>query len=358
MSALDALCDGWREALRRRYRKRAARAGANHRPVLAAWYASRARALERRFLDRASDCCDVWIATLTMMCLGCGVVSEKPVKCGLRAWCDTCATSYRTVVRDRMQRGLEAALASEMRRWRMRGCMPGQMPVITLVTLTVRHSGSLAADRHTITRGWQRLRSWLWHVDDGRALPYVLAWELTPGSDGLGHVHAHVAAVWPFRDLRALDAEWQRATGGHGLTVDVKGGGTRTRKAGAVAAARYVSTYINKGGADDSTPLPMRAEWLRLARTHRAYTASRGLLPERAPAPCVEPGCAGKCTSVGYSRHDHSRPRAGGVGTAEGRGSGAAAPLGRADYDGGPFLDAAGGRFDARAGPGVSRCAW
>lgn len=337
--------------LARQYRRRAARAGARHNERQRQWYLVRARALERGFVERAADCCDVWIATLTMMCLGCGVVQERPVRCGLRAWCGTCASVYRMRARDRMQRGLQTALDAEMTRWRREGARAGCRPVITLVTLTVKHSGSLAADRHTITRGWQRLRAWLWHLDEGRALPFVLAWELTPGRDGLGHVHAHVAAIWPWRDLRAIDAEWQRVTHGAGVTVDVTQGRKGTRRAGPVAAARYVSTYVEAGGASADVPLPMRAEWLRIARTHRSYTASRGLLPEALPAPCTEAGCNGKQTSVGFCRHDNRRPGGLGIGATTRSGSGESAAYGCAYVDGSARGDAPRGRADARAGP-------
>lgn len=221
-------------------------------------------------------------------CSGCGLIRGVPMQCGLWRWCSECSVRRRGGWYKRAARGIGRRLREEREAWNRAGRPKGRRPDVTLLTLTVRHSGSVAADRYTIRKGWERLRAWLYQRD-GRALPFVLVWELTPGTDELGHVHAHVVAVWPWRDLRELDAEWQRATRGAGTTVDVSGVGKLRRGGHAPQhAASYAASYVGKGGIDANCSDTLHAEWLRMhANGARAYTSSRGVLtaipPESSP---------------------------------------------------------------------------
>jgi hypothetical protein len=294
LSALEAACAGWTAALAQLYRKRWRAALAAGKATRARWYRGRARALATPWTVRASVCGREVMGAVQLACLACTWREARPVRCGLTGWCEPCARRFRGRVYQRIVQGLRRAHAAELRRWHAMGRLRGKRPGVTLVTLTVSHSGSLANDRQTISRGWRRLRSWL-HKLDGRAMPYALAWELTPGRDGKGHVHAHVACLWPWRDLRALDREWQRATDGRGRCVDVSSA-TAAARAGLIrssepgAAASYVAAYIEGGGCSADVPEDMRAEWYRLLRAGgRRYTTSAGLtasLETRAQCPC------------------------------------------------------------------------
>lgn len=342
-AALDRLCERWRLVLaselrtharacfaqagrpappdvRKRHAKRVAAALAAGRspPALgwswaqrARWYLGRAYALERPWTDRANECGSDYLGAVALACMACAWQGPRPVSCGLVAWCNRddakrCGRRYRGRVYKRLVDGLRREHGRELAAWRAAGFRRGKRPSLTLVTLTVRHSGSIAQDRKTIQRGWERLRAWL-HLVDGRALPFALAWELTPGRDGLGHVHAHVATLWPFRDLRALDAEWSRATDGQGVNVDVlsasaakRKGKIRTAEPG--AAASYIAHYVDAGGVDPSTPLAMQAEWLRmLRRGARRYSTSEGLCGPPARPEC--PDCEERCVvSLGFRK--------------------------------------------------------
>lgn len=301
MLAVDTLSDDWRGDLRRRHRRRAyaARQRGNH--STADHYLARARSLRERYVPRAQRCGTEVLGSAELGCSRCGLIRGVPLACGLWRWCEECGKRRRGGWYKRASRGLGGALRRAREAWNRRGRPRGERPDVTLVTLTCRHSGSIAADRHTIRKGWERLRAWLYQRD-GCALPFVMVWELTPGTDGLGHIHAHVVAVWPWRDLRALDAEWQRATHGHGMTVDVSGSGKLRRGGHAPQhAASYAASYVGKGGIDRDCSAELHSEWLRIhANGARAYTSSKALLT--AIPPESSPCCRGKEFLVSLQR--------------------------------------------------------
>jgi len=109
-----------------------------------------------------------------------------------------------------------------------------------LLTLTVRHTGNLAEDRERIVTGWRKLRQWL-HRRLGQ-FPFALAWEVTTGDDGKGHIHAHVAALWPWLDWSAVHEQWLRATDGASSHISVE-----SARKGAGGAASYLAKYATKG---------------------------------------------------------------------------------------------------------------
>lgn len=277
---------------------------------LALWHATRARTLRRPFLDRAAECGEKTITgAVDLGCGACGEVYAIPVGCGLRSWCVTCSRKYRSSTRKRLARGLGSAQRSALARWNAAGKRRGERPALTLVTFTVRHSGDLAHDRATIYAGIRGLGKRLWHLDGGAA-PYVCAWELTPGNDQLGHVHAHVACVWPRRDFKALDAAWAELTHGAGTCVDVVGPGKaaraarargETRSASAGHAASYLAAYVDAGGMSSTVPAELGARWLGVMRGKRTWHASRGLtrpLEKTAWTPC----CSAFAICLGFHR--------------------------------------------------------
>lgn len=150
-----------------------------------------------------------------------------------------------------------------------------------LVTLTVRDSGDARADREAIVRAWVRMRAWLQRRVGAR--PYILAWEVTTGTTGLPHVHAHVVTVWPRIPVRELAAEWVRATGGR---AEEQGFDLRTRTV--ERASRYAAKYATKGVNAQDVSRETFCAWVRATHAKRAFTTSRHLLTRVDPAgpPC------------------------------------------------------------------------
>lgn len=173
--------------------------------------------------------------TATIAC-GCRQV-RVPIGCGLRLLCPSCARREASRRRRRLTRAMVAVQRAADATWR-----GGGGPRWALMTLTTAHSGDLARDRAAILAGFTSIRKWL-HRTLRRAPPYALVWEVTPGHDGLGHVHCHAAVHLPrlsksqFKELRGI---WLRSvpesrqfhlTGAH---------------KGATGAARYLAKYVSK----------------------------------------------------------------------------------------------------------------
>ena len=111
---------------------------------------------------------------------------------------------------------------------------------LRLLTLTVRHSGDLDRDRRALVDGWRgfykRAHAWL-----GR-YAYAAVWEVTPGRDGLGHVHLHVAVIWPrFVPYGKVRTLWLRACP-ESERISIVGGSGGVEK-----AANYLAKYLSKG---------------------------------------------------------------------------------------------------------------
>lgn len=145
----------------------------------------------------------------------------------------------------------------------------GRMPAghhLVMLTMALRHSGDVRADRMELSASWRRFRDsyadafrtrvgkrgkrWLYRR---ATFPFVGVYEVTPGEDGLGHVHIHVLCVWP---------KGQAGDGGPGdwsvarrLWVEAAQGRSEViffsvvRRCG--AAAGYVAKYVSKGVGSD-----------------------------------------------------------------------------------------------------------
>lgn len=179
------------------------------------------------------------------------------VKCGCKGWrgfrpytcrqafvCEACRHDRSKRMGARMCAGLEAALAPR----------PGmrRKERIVLLTLTIRHSGDVARDRAELAAGWQRLRKALWRR--WGAWNYVGVWEVTPGNDGLGHVHAHVACVWPWRDWGEVSALWRQCCP-DSTRISFVAGRRDGRESTPKSVANYLGKYLAKGAqAADFTP--------------------------------------------------------------------------------------------------------
>lgn len=165
-----------------------------------------------------------------------------PVKCGCRTsvryyTCRrflVCADCART--RNRMNRArIRASLLAQVEATR-RGGRRGMK--VLMLTITIRHSGDPGADRSALARGWRRFLRAYWKRYP--RFPYVGTWEVTTGDDGLGHPHAHVVVVWPWRDWALIHRMWRRACP-QSSNIDI------AKASSPHAAAEYVSKYISKG---------------------------------------------------------------------------------------------------------------
>lgn len=290
------------------------------------WHAARARSLGRP-LERKTRECEA--ATAKVAC-GCGRRTVK-IGCGLRWLCKLCQRKIYGRIRRRSQRALRAHVKASLAAQRF-GTGKQRRPV--LLTLTVRKSGDVDADRARIILGWKRLRQWCWkHVirvscaspvvgpkggikgcGCGKgcgAFHFVLLPEATDGR-GLvarergqvtargrfAHFHAHAVVLWPFVPWGDAKAEWKRATRGGYLDIkplkdrrptDRRG---RPRRPdpydGVQAAAFYVAKYTSKGVAVTRMQPELAAEVLDAVHGRRLVSASHGFwIPP--------PKCCTKC---------------------------------------------------------------
>lgn len=256
------------------------------------WHRSRAESLMRGWDVRVSGCGELDDSAV-VQCTACGCTHPVYHRCGMVRVCRSCARRAWGRARSRMLPALADAVRSGdwAPTWHCDddACSCRAVPAVTreelrLLTLTVRHSGDLDADRQRLQRGWVRLRAWF--AARGLRKPrMVRVVEVTPGRDDLGHVHAHVVALLPALCFHWLRREWASASEDEGAAfVDVQ----RPRTMSAEAAARYLATYATKG---DDLPPELRAAWLCASYGKRAWTASRGLVEPAGRVPCPEPGC-------------------------------------------------------------------
>jgi hypothetical protein len=237
------------------------------------WYERRADALARPLEERLREC---GLDGVTVAC-ACGRRSVK-VRCGQRWLCRDCQKRTYARLRSRLARAMKAHLAAAQRA-RAHGRGQARRPV--LMTLTTRHSGDLAADRERIGTTWRRTRQWM-HKRVGKFV-YALVWEVTPGRDALGHVHAHVVTLLPWVDFRATIGEVKRASGGE-CSMDFQSAAKTVR-----SLVGYLAKYATKGVqvADFSAELAARV--LDATYAKRAVSASRAFwLPE---PPCACKAC-------------------------------------------------------------------
>ena len=189
---------------------------------------ARERCLRSRLAPRLRRCGGVAYT------LKCGAGKLALLARGCRQWwvCSSCRRRRANSMRARMTAGLTRAHA--------RAVEGGRRAGLRLLTLTVRHSGDVDADRRALSTGWRAfyrsLRDWL------GASAYVAVWEVTPGRDGLGHVHMHVAVVWPrFVPYGRVRRLWLRACPESERISIVGSYGTGEK------AANYLSKYLSKG---------------------------------------------------------------------------------------------------------------
>lgn len=243
---VSAVDERWRtlllEPIRDRWRARAGdRDRAGHQRDYAA---RRAEALGRPVGPRVGKCGTVG----AMVACACpGASRFRPYGC--RQWflCARCRKERSPRLGRRIREGLLARFAEEVDAWNGKR---DERPRLVLLTLTVRHSGDLAVDREALASGWRRfykrMNRWI------GVYPYAGVWEVTPSDDG--HLHAHVAVVWPWlkwKDVRALWLESCPESERINMVAKRRDGKASTPS----SVANYLGKYLSKGVGDFSPRL-------------------------------------------------------------------------------------------------------
>ncbi len=191
--------------------------------------ANRSASLRRTLRTRMAQCSTV---LYTLRCRG-GRTIEMPRPC--RQWwvCGRCRRRRANGLRMRIMDGLALA-------WH-RATAGGVRCALRLTTLTVRHSGDLVADRARLADAWRRFYKRL-HEWVGR-FAYVGCWEVTPGRDGRGHPHLHIAWIGPrFISYGGLLALWRAAIDDAGARINHV-----TSRGTVESCANYLGKYLSKG---------------------------------------------------------------------------------------------------------------
>lgn len=196
----------------------------------------------------------------------------RGVKCGCRTlvvsvgcdakWCARCMAKKFKRLRRKLKRAMDmherGRNRSRAEKWRW-----------VLLTLTVAHSGSLEEDRAVIILAWKRLRQWLWKRFGEMSFPFALVWECTDRCDQRGHLHAHVAALWPWVDWADVHEEWLRATCGRSNHIDIQ-----AAKKGANGCAKYLGKYATKGVVLYELGAEVASSFVRATYNKRVITTS------------------------------------------------------------------------------------
>lgn len=163
-----------------------------------------------------------------------GAARPIPKGCAQRAGCLRCRKRYAAQARRRALPAVAAHMKAERDQ-------RGRAGRVRMITVHGRHSGDVETDRAVLIKGWEGLRKQL-HRWFGRALPFLLQVEVTPGADGKGHVHAHIIVIGgpAFWRYGAIQRTWRRVcpTASH-LDIQVA--------RSASGAAMYIAKYATKG---------------------------------------------------------------------------------------------------------------
>lgn len=265
---------------RERWRARAADRGVT---LAQREYAERrAGSLERAFAARVDECKTAGFETK------CGCPGKRGYRwhpCRQHLVCAWCRWQRSLKLTVKMRNALEHQASEHPRRDRARRYL------MVMMTMALRHSGNVRRDRFELAEAWKRFR--LACTRRWGAFPFVGTFEVTPGDDGLGHVHLHVVTIWPRGapgdetqgDWALLRKLWLAAS-----TLD---GVERSTRVSFVAsnsgrkAAGYVSKYVAKGVLSAGFGPQLAAKVIAGTYNTRWVVTSRGFwLPFEPVCPC------------------------------------------------------------------------
>lgn len=247
----------------------------------AQWALSRARGLGAELRPRIDRCA----TRARILRCRCGV---RPVwyRCGAWAACDRCRERRARRTSARITAGLEAALEGARENWRRAGCARDARPRVHLLTFTVRHEAAVDATLAKLERAW---RAWYKRASaEGWVIAYASILEVTPGRDGRGHPHLHVAAVAPFLPFSAMREAWRRATGDRDAQLDAARKRRDGRPSTPRTAARYIAKYASKGVDLAGMTPNLAGRTLAMLWSRRTIRSSRAFWVTwtRPPCPC------------------------------------------------------------------------
>lgn len=245
--------------------------------------AARADALTRGLRGRVEGCGKKG----SIVSCACGR-KLTPWRCSRTLLCWGCAAYRRWRVVDRIQHAIQ----------RQQAMLPGARTL--LVTLSCAHDvprlggveltafEKLVDQRHRLAEGWRAFtraagRRWGY-------VPYVGVWEVTPGRDGLGHLHLHVVVQWGFRDWSEVAALWRECCPSS-TRINLQESWD-ARQDSAERAAKYLSKYLGKTRGRPSEDRTS-ADWTpeMHARVNAATYQLRWLFAARGHLPPLESVC-------------------------------------------------------------------
>lgn len=192
--------------------------------------AARARRLSEPYANRMDGCARAGVP------VSCGCKRDvRWFTCRAHLLCKLCRKQRSKRLRAKIGAALEARIGESP---------PGNH--LVMMTITLAHTGDIGDDRRELNASWKRFRK-AYHRRWG-SFPFIGTHEVTPGDDGLGHVHAHVVCVWPRGnagdggpgDWGVLREMWLAA-----CPTARRVSFTASRNAS--RAARYISKYVSKG---------------------------------------------------------------------------------------------------------------
>ncbi len=231
----------------------------------AAWWKVN-RLTVRRYEERRREC---GRETYEGICGHCGLFHSWPKSCGAHQVCADCARARTKKLARRLIPAIRLQHERAKTKWYARGRPTGQLPVLTLMTLTLRSESlaDLSERRKLLSESWNRFRSW-WQGKERAKLSYAWTAECTEGTANQGHVHIHVVTMLPFRDYKLLGKAWERATGAQGGHADFRRARTDAKR-----AAFYIAKYASKGTKFES--VQVGAAWVVAQHGKRGVSTSR-----------------------------------------------------------------------------------
>jgi len=236
----------------------------------------RARALAAGYWSRVETC----QTTGAMVACGCGK-RKRWNTCRKHLLCWTCQRARAKKSRARIRAGLEAAGARH--KIERKGYRTRYRAKPVFVTATLGHSGDVGRDWDNLADAWTRFRKAL-----GKRIgwfEFVCVNEVTPGRDGLGHVHMHFVCFWPWFDWDVAHELWKQSVASvegmvsRGLSLEL----ARSVRGSAV----YLGKYISKGVQAFGFSPDLRARVLAGTYGKRWVSTSVGFWAEFKPeCPC------------------------------------------------------------------------
>lgn len=296
------------------------------------WHKTRARGLKRALAARQAECGQGHALIMACDCK----VKLHPCGCG-SPLCPACAKVRGARMVKRLEGAMTRQRAIALDAWRAkRGAPPRKVrfrglhramlglqaqavkanakaplksrrPQWTMLTLTVRHTGDVAKDRETLADAWQRFRKRLgrecgWRRVKGRVKAlspaFAVVWEFTAGDDGLGHVHAHLAALLPWVDWAKLQRHWREAARGESSHLNLRPWRNLGKdRRGGRTPAQELGKYLSKAGQLEGITAELAAAWLDANYARRTLHCSVGFWAgDEGAAPPVCPCCGKQVT--------------------------------------------------------------